>query len=442
MTVSAPQTGLRSFPGNFWTVILLEFFERGAYYGLMSVLALYLGDTARGGVLNFSEPEVGVLMGTITPLLYALPIFSGALAERFGYRRTLAVAFALLATGYFLAGQVTSYPLVFAALVVMALGAGTFKPIPSGTIARLTHAGNSAMGFGIFYWTINLGAFVFPLILVNWLKSISWSYVFYLSAAATGLMLLPTLFLYREPPKPENRRSLGEVLGGALKVLGDYRFVVMILIYSGFWILYFQMFHTVLWYLKDYVDMQPVEAAVNTLLGWLGIDARFVFDVEHVTSLNAGTIILLQLVVSRLVAKRRALPTMIVGIALGSCGMALLALSNTAWIFILGVVVFSIGEMTTHPKFISYVGLIAPKDKVALYMGYMFLYGVIGSSVGGLIGGYGYKYFVKERHDPQTLWLLLAGIGVATIVGLLLFNRFLARRPAAATAAAPEAPEA
>jgi MFS family permease len=177
--------------------------------------------------------------------------------------------------------------------------------------------------------------------------------------------------------------------------------------------------------------MAPVEGVVNGVLAAVGSGAKFTFDVEHVTVLNAGTIILLQLAVSKLVAKTPPLPTMIAGITLGTAGMGLLAFSDTAWIFIAGVFVFSIGEMTTHPKFISYVGLIAPKDKVALYMGYMFLYGVIGSSVGGLIGGYGYEYFVKELHQPRLLWLLFCGIGVATIAGLLLYNRFVAPRRSA-----------
>jgi dipeptide/tripeptide permease len=416
----------RRFPRNFWVVILMEFFERGSYYGVMSVLAVYLGDTARGGVLGLPEHSVGSLLGIITPMLYLLPILSGALAERFGYRRMLMIAFTLLATGYALIPMATGETAVFAALVVMALGAGTFKPIPSGSIARITTPSNSTQAFGIFYWTINLGAFLVPLFLVGWLKAINWTYVFLMASVGTGLMLLPVIALFKEPPRPENRKSLGEVLAGAALVLRDWRFVLMIVIYSGFWILYFQMFHTVLWYLKDYVDMAPVESVVNGALALVGITMAFKFDVEHVTVINAGTIILLQLVVSRLVANTRALPTMVVGIAMATCGMGLLAFSSHAAFFILGIFVFSVGEMTTHPKFISYVGLIAPDDKKALYMGYMFLYGVLGSSIGGFIGGYGYEHFVKQNNDPQTLWLLFACIGVATIVGLLVFDRFVA----------------
>jgi len=423
-----PERRILGFPGNFWVVIFMEFFERGSYYGLMSVLAVYLGDTVRGGVLGFSEGSVGVMMGVITPLLYLLPILSGALAERFGYRRMLLAAFTLLGLGYALSGHMTGYGWVFASLLVMAVGAGLFKPIPSGTIARITDEDNSTLGFGIFYWTINLGALIFPLVLVTWLKAIDWRYVFYLSAAGTALMILPALFLYKEPPRPENRKTVPEVLAGAVMVLKDVRFVLMIVIYAGFWGLYFQLFHTVLWYMKDFVDMTPVDAAVNGLLASLGLSYRFVFDTQHVTAVNAGTIIILQLVISRLVARTRALPTMMTGIAVGTAGMLLLAFGTNAWIFFAGLVVFSIGEMTTHPKFISYVGQIAPKDKVALYMGYSFLYGVIGSSVGGVIGGYSYEYFVGTTHNPRAMWIMFSGIGLATIVGLFLFDRYLAGR--------------
>ena len=431
MSRTADSGGRRflGFPRNFWVVIFMEFFERGSYYGLMSVLAVYLGDTARGGVLGFAEGRVGVMMGVITPLLYLLPILSGALAERFGYRRMLLTAFTLLGLGYAVSGHMTGYGWVFASLLVMAVGAGLFKPIPSGTIARITDEGNSTLGFGIFYWTINLGAFLFPLVLVTWLKAIDWRYVFYLSAAGTALMILPALFLYEEPPRPENRKTLGEVLAGALLVLKDVRFVLMIVIYAGFWILYFQMFHTVLWYLKDFVDMTPIDGAVNAVLGVLGSSYHFTFDTQHVTVVNAGTIILLQLVISKLVSKTRALPTMMTGIAIGTVGMLLLAFGTNAWVFFAGLVVFSVGEMTTHPKFISYVGQIAPRDKVALYMGYSFLYGVIGSSVGGVIGGYSYEYFVHTIHNPRAMWVMFSGIGLATIAGLYLFDRYLAPRP-------------
>ncbi len=538
---------LKSFPATYWIVIMFEFFERGAYYGMMSFLSVYLTEN-----LDFAKESVGIIKGTIQPLLYFLPILSGAIADRFGYRRTLMIAFSLLGGGYFLTSQMTTYGAVFLALVVMGTGAGFFKPIISGSIARTTDESNSTMGFGIYYWSINLGAFLFPLILVPWLKNspvFGPKWVIIASAICTGAMLIPTLLIYREPPRQDDqpekpKTNLIQTLADAFEIIyspfvllfraavrsastgvliygiagalflvsiwlfsstghfftlyvmilfvvsivimtvqhrtGDlssagrtvtmimvlavgaslwvlpglttfariittviylsvlslflidtrdtvkfrdhYHFLLMIFIYSGFWVLYFQMFDSVLWYVNDYVDASSLDRFVNRIVGrWV----TFHFDVEHVTVINAGTIILLQIAVSSIVKNVKALPTMVSGIALGTIGMAILAISTNIWVFMAGIVIFSVGEMTAHPKFISYVGLIAPKDRVATYMGYIFLYGVIGSSIGAILGANLYVHFVDNLGRPRTLWLIFSGIGIATIAALLLYNQVI-----------------
>ncbi|MBM4170844.1 MAG: peptide MFS transporter [Ignavibacteria bacterium] len=411
-----------SFSKEFWLVIVFEFFERGSYYGMMSILSVYFTD-----VLFYSKESVGVIKSTIQPLLYILPIVAGAIGDRYGYKKTLIFAFSFLGLGYFLTSQMTDYPLVFASLVIMGIGAGAFKPMISGTISRITTKENSTLGFGIFYWSINFGAFLFPLILVPTIKSVfGWHYVMVASAIFTSAMLIPTFLLYKEPPRPESTKTLPEVLKGMVMVLSDVRFISLIVIYSGFWILYFQMFDSVLWYVKDYVDATSLNNAINGFFMIFGINLNWKFDVEHVTVINAGTIIFLQLIISNIVKNTKALPTMITGITLGTIGMAILAISTDIWIFVIGITIFSIGEMTAHPKFISYVGLIAPPDKKATYLGYSFLYGVLGSSIGGILGANLYVHFVDNLKDPQTLWIIFSMIGVVTMIGLLLYNKFIA----------------
>ena len=467
MAESTSKPRLKDFPKTYWVVILFEFFERGSYYGMMSILSVYMTDQ-----LGFSKEGVGLIKSTIQPLLYFLPIFSGAVADRMGYRKTLMVAFTLLGGGYFLTSQMTEYSAVFFALVIMGFGAGTFKPVVSGTIAKVTDERNSTLGFGIFYWTINLGAFLFPLIIVPMLKAIAWHYVIIASAIGTGAMLIPTIFLFKEPtdPHPEKEPFLVVIKSIWMKlwmVFTDWRFILFIFIYSWFWILYFQMFDSVLWYVKAFVDASPLD---NWVQGTLGIDWHF--DVEHVTVINAGTIILLQLFISKIVSKTKALPTMVTGISLGTIGMAILAFDTSIWVFMAGITIFSIGEMTAHPKFISYLGLIAPPDKKATYMGFGFLYGAFGSLVGAILGAFLYVHFidnpmiafVKEQvldrgadiamsssmkieealvigeqiglskldisqHAlTSELWLLFSGIGVLCIIGLLSYQKFIGTR--------------
>jgi len=423
--INKSKSGIASFSKNYWTVIVMEFFERGSYYGVMSILSIYLTLSITEGGLAIPKENVGIIKSTITPLLYLLPILSGALAVRFGYRKVLFFSFVVMSIGYFFCGISDSYVTIFAALILMVIGAGFFKPLISGTIARTTTDKNSSLGFGIFYWTINLGAFLFPLVLVPFLKQFSYSYIFYMASIATGMLLLLNIFLYKEI-RPENSKTIKQVLAEAVLVLKNYRFVLMIAIYSCFWILYFQMFDTVLWYVNDFVDATPLNNAVNKFLGLFVENPSWRFDVEHVTVINAGVIILLQIFVSSIVRNKKALPTMITGITFGTLGMLVLAFSTHIWIFIIGITIFTTGEMVAHPKFLSYVGLIAPEDKKALFLGYSFLYGVIGSGIGGILGANLYVHFVDKLQNPSMLWLIFSGIGLLTIIGLLLYNKLLA----------------
>lgn len=424
----------KGFEKNFWVAILMEFFERGAYYGVLSVLSVYLIITGDEGGLGFSKTEAGTIMGTIQPLLYFLPIIAGGIADRYGYRKVLFFAFTCITAGYLLTSMTQSYIPVFASLLLMATGAGFFKPIISGTIAKSTNPENSTLGFGIFYWSINLGAFLFPLILIPILKSMGYSYIFSMAAAVGCILMLINIFLYREPKanvemaaQGKRGKTIGEVFLGIVSVLKDTKFIVLIVLYSGFWILYFQMYSTVLWYLKDYVDMTPFNNAINAFLGLFINNPSWTFDTEHVTVINAGVIICLQLVVSKLVQKTPALPTMIAGIGCGTIGMFILSLSSSPWVFITGLMVFTLGEMTTHPKFISYIGTIAPPDKTALYMGYSFLYGVIGSSVGSFLGAHLYVTIIEEMGRPSLLWMIFSGVGLCSIIGLLVYNRVISK---------------
>jgi proton-dependent oligopeptide transporter, POT family len=421
-----PRSG---FPATFWVANVMELFERAAYYGMNSVLAIYLTSSVASGGIGASVDSAGFLTGIIYAATYVLPILGGALADRYGYRRMLLVAFSFLSAGYFAAGYVSSYALVFLALGVMATGSGLFKPIISGTIARTTDETNSAFGFGIYYWMINLGAFVAPLI-VSVLRGWSWRYVFAASAFYAGLMLLPTAFAFRDPPGAGSTKKLKDTLMGAVEVLGDSRFMLMVVVYSGFWILYFQNFGTVLYFLRDFVDRSTVSTAVTAAFRAIGLPWTFTFDAEHVTVINAGTIILLQVFVSRIVRTRPALPTMVTGMCIGALGFVCLAMSMNAWVFVLGIAVFSIGEMTAHPKYYSFVGLVAPQDRKAVYMGYAFLYGVIGSLIGANVGALLYSRLMTPAIDTplaaeraRLFWLSFAGLDVLAAVGLVLFAR-------------------
>ena len=426
---------LATFPRTFWVANLMELFERGAYYGLNSVLAIYLADH-----LHFQKQDIGLLQGFVYALTYILPILGGALADRLGYRKILLVAFSLLTIGYFFAGNFDSYGLIFLFLLIMATGSGLFKPIISGTVARTTTKENSGFGFGVYYWSINLGAFLAPF-WVSYIKGFNWKYVFFSSAAWCFLMLLPAIFIYKDPERPKSTKPIRQVMKEALLVLSDSRFMLLIIVYSCFWILYFQMFGSVLWYLRDFIYRAPVDRFMQKIF----LLKPFKFDAEFVTIINAGTIVLLVILVSRIVKNMKAFPVMAAGIIIGAGGFLVLALTRSAWMFVLGIAVFSIGEMTAHPKYYSYIGIVAPQDKKALYMGYAFLYGVFGSLIGSNMGAILYDKILKPvvplaedvakglplspdvSSQVKFFWLIFAVLGVFCLAGMLLYNHFFSK---------------
>ena len=159
--------------------------------------------------------------------------------------------------------------------------------------------------------------------------------------------------------------------------------------------------------------------------------------------LNSGTILTSPLFLSLLFRRYFLLSGSGMGITRSLSNTACLAFSSTIWIFILGIAVFSIGEMTAHPKYYSYVGIVAPADKKAVYMGYAFLYGVIGSLIGSNIGGVLYEAMLKPQvGNPdaasayRTFWLLFAALDLISMVGLILFNRYIAQDSPATNRAA------
>ena len=106
----------RQLPGTLWSAVIMELFERLAYYGMVLVLGIYIVDH-----LNIPADQFGWIYGIFTGLLYLLPLVAGALADRFGYKPALMVAFATLTCGYYILGTVKSFGMLSVALVLIAL---------------------------------------------------------------------------------------------------------------------------------------------------------------------------------------------------------------------------------------------------------------------------------------------------------------------------------
>lgn len=222
---------LKSYPKQFWVVNTMEIFERLSWYGWFTVMALYVTGSIETGGLGFTTETRGALQAIVPFFLYLLPVFTGAMADRYGYKKSFITAYVIMVAAYYLLGQFTTLPTFFMAFLFVAVGAGIFKPVVTGTVAKVTDDSNSALGFGIFYMMVNIGGFLGPIV-AGAVRGIGWEYVFFACSAWAGVNLLIVLFLYEEPAHPDGQRkgSVRDVVDGMVEVLGNARFFITVFV--------------------------------------------------------------------------------------------------------------------------------------------------------------------------------------------------------------------
>jgi proton-dependent oligopeptide transporter, POT family len=573
-------------PQTFWIANTMEIFERLAWYGFFAVSSLYITGSVTEGALGFSDEDRGILQGIIPFILYLIPVITGALADRFGYKRSFLIAYAMLVPAYFLLGQVTSYAGFFAAFLFVAVGAAIFKPVVVGTVARTTDDSNSSMGFGIFYMMVNIGGFLGPIVAgivrtsldtflqetFGWDVQLGWNWVFIACSFWISLNFIWVIFFYKEPTTEstsKEKRTINKVLIDMVDVFGNYRFFILIfvliilfmiaggqlswlamggivviwiilnlivdipikkqvknnpnqalqpiklhnwrfglylLILSGFWTSFNQIFITMPQYIRDFVDTRDLIDSFVSVFGTGAINAIAAVDVsnivdylketlqtfagavpnpdmladavdhlrklkvavtpeflqetianlqtagglenegamkqtadvliqrgqqvnpEYIVNVDAGAIVVFQVLVSIIISRFKPLPTMVTGIIISAIGIGASAFLHSGWPVIIAIAIFAFGEMTASPKSQEYVGRIAPPKKVAMYMGYYFVSMALGNIFGGRLSGELYDYFAVKQNQPEYMWIIFGILGILTAIALVLFNVFALKK--------------
>jgi dipeptide/tripeptide permease len=576
---------IKSYPPQFWVANTMEIFERMSWYGWFTVMALYVTGSPDTGGLGFTTETRGALQGIVPFFLYLFPVFTGALADRFGFRRTFLWAFSIMIASYYLLGQFTSLPTFFMAFMFVAVGAALFKPVVVGTVAKVTNEGNSATAFGIFYMMVNIGGFVGPIV-AGLMRGMGWNWVFVACSGWAVVNLLIAIFFYKEPEYEESQREGGfskifdnmvEVLGNVrffITVFGvlfalmfasleagpfrhfgwgacgifvaawlvlnfvwdllmpkgsgipekkggmsrpsllrrmhcsNWRFALFLLIMSGFWTSFNQIFYTMPEYIRDFVDTRPMVSLAQDIFGD-NVDVKVAtvndlernevikdmgeyldntddaektahdlllskvrqttaelqvlrqnypndpvgmadaaiksgrqFNPEYIVNIDAGAIVLFQVLISFMMARFHQFTTMIVGMLIAAVGIGLsfvaggqgmIGLGGSVWVVALGLFIFAIGEMMASPTSQEYVGRIAPKDKKALYMGYYFVAVALGNLFGGILSGGLYGTLALEKGRPDLMWLTFGAIMLATAGIFVLYDRYALPRKGSST---------
>ena len=409
------------FERPFWVANISELFERLSYYAAFASLARYLHEA-----LSFPTERAADLAGLFGGLVWFLAIFGGAIADRLGFRRALSLAYLILSGSYFLLGSIgapwlapvrDAVPLVVLVTVVLmlpALGVALVKPCVVGTTARSSHANVRSIGYSIYYTLVNIGGFCGPL-MASWVhKHLSVENVFRVAALSVFAMFFGVLLFFKEPRKETSNQaaSAAETLRNFWKVLTNPKFMLFLLIFSGFWIVYWQEFITLPIYVHDYIDGKA--------------------DTERMLATGPAIVIALTVVISVLTQKMAAFRAVILGTFIAMIAFAILAIHPTVAAAYATLVVIALGELTQQPRYYDYISRLAPSGQQGTYMGFAFFPLGIGAFLAGRIGGALLHYFGEVRHQPQLFWWALAAIGLFTTLLLWLYDRIV--KPSEASA--------
>lgn len=439
------------FSSAFWVANSVELLERLAYYAVFIVITLYLSN-----IWGFSDIEAGAISGVFSATLYLLPLFSGAYADKIGFRKAIIVAFLLLTIGYLGLGvlptllesaELVSYGktttftglnesyLRWSIVPVMAfivLGGSFIKSVISGTVARETTSENRARGYSIFYMMVNIGAFTGKTVVDPLRRSLGDQglvYLNYFSASMTLMALIAVIMFYKSAGKPAGEgKSFGQIGRDMIKVLSNGRLLALILIISGFWMIQSQMYAT----MPKYVIRLIGDGATP---GWYA-------------NVNPLVVFVLVNFITSFMKKRTALTSMIIGMLIIPFSALVMSFGNqlsadtilgmhpVAFMMIIGIAMQAVAECFISPRFLEYFSLQAPKGQEGLYLGFSHLH-----SFFSYLFAFGLSGFLLDRYCPDPrgfsspeafaaatehahyIWYVFVGIGLISAIALLIYGR-------------------
>jgi dipeptide/tripeptide permease len=401
----------QGFHKTFWIANTLELFERLAFYGSKAVLTVYLAEK-----VGLGPQMAGTLAGAFSGLLYSLPILAGTLVDRYGFRRTLTACFAFFTVGYFLIGLAGlefgrhivaltgRTPYMIAVLLLTAAGGSLIKPCIVGTVANTSAENVRSLGYSIYYTLVNVGGAIGPILALQVRTNLGIEYVLIMSSLTSLLLIAGTLLFFEEPPgtvEARTGRTMGQVLKDMVLVFGNARFMLFLVIFSGFYIMFWQIFYSFPFYVIEVLKFEQFEL---------------------LETVDAWTIIILTVPATALVKKWKPITAMALGFAISSASWLLIPLAPAVWTTVVTIALFAAGEAILAPRFYEYVASLAPKEQVGTFMGFAFLPVAIGSFAAGPLAGWLVENYVRQPQHVNNLWYVLSGLGFVSTAAMLVYN--------------------
>lgn len=415
MTFSERLNEIRTgFERPFWIANISEMFERLSYYAVFAVLARYLHEG-----LHFDVERASSLTGMFGGWVWFLAVVGGAVADRLGFRRALSLAYFILSLAYFLLGSIGAswatpvrdamplVTLVAFVLILPALGVALVKPSVVGTTARASKENVRSVGYSIYYTLVNVGSTAGPY-LASWVhRHVGMESVFRMAAVSVFAMFFVVLILFKEPRRSAAAEnvSLRQVGKNFMTVVSNPRFMLFLLIFTGYWIVFWQEFIALPLYISAYIDPKA--------------------DTELILVTDPLVVICFTMLIGFLTKRMHAFHAIVLGTLVSSVAWILLIVHPSVWMAVATLVVVAIGEIIQAPRYYDYISRLAPPEQQGTYMGFAFLPLGIGSFAAGKFAGWVMHHFGEQQHRPQMVWWSVIAVGMATTLLLWVYDRLV-----------------
>jgi MFS family permease len=384
-----------SYPSQFWLLNILQMIEKMAYVIVLLQMPIYLAQKDIAGGMYMDQSIKGIIFFAWAMMQRLTPFFTGGFTDRWGYRKTLFISFIIISASYIILGSTRDIYLFLTGIMILGFGSGLFLPALQASLTATMNKHNESTGWGIYFMLLNLGVFMAPPI-SKALKELSWEYVFYGSAC---IFLINFIILYfLKPTVVENKTNTSiTVLKDIFNGFFQTKIIYFILLMSGFVMIYMQFYETFPNFFFDWVDSSDFVLSLRlpeymTQITSLGR----MYSYEWIRIINSGLIIIAVVPVSWIMSKLFRINALMIGCIFASAGLLICGISMSGWISIGGILIYTLGELITNPKFTEQMNSLAPDGKKAQYMSYLNISFALGLGGGALLGGYIYQYFGEK----------------------------------------------
>ena len=388
----------RKFSKDFWLLMVASFIDMLGGSLIFPFFSLYMTHKFDVGMI-----EVGTmfLVWALTSGLIGNTV-GGALADKFGRKTNIIFGLIASATSALMMVLIDEIVVFYIVIGVIGIFQDIAGPARQAMIADLVPEELRGDAYGMFRIIFNLAATIAPAI-GGFIATRSFEMLFYADVVISiAAALFVVCFLPETKPKTtgesKKEQSFAQTFKGYKIILKDKLFIAFIAVSSLSTLMYFNMNSSMSVYLVNYRGITPAQFG-------------------YILSLNASMVVILQMLFTRITAKWKPLLTIAFGNILYVIGFTMFGIFNTYAMFIIAMIIITIGEMIYAPKEQAIVANIAPEHMRGRYMAIRNFAWIIPIAIGPLGAG-----VIMDNFDPRYVWFAAGFVGSLSVIGFLILH--------------------